>query len=672
MLPLLAAALHLGPQDLPRDTPWLLLSLFAAALATESRPTRTAAGPQLTVVSALFIAAFLLTGGVIGPLAVCAGSAAVEALQRRPPVRIAFNAAQYLIATTAAAVVYQLLVEQLGVSWHVAMLDIRGTPVLGASISVYFLLNSGLVAGVIALSRGLSFWQVWRQAQQDIRIQYLAMVALGMLMAMLWPRAPWTWLLVGLVVAVVHLSFAQAAHLQQRTEELAAASAESDRLRGMAEQRLHRVSMVYRSSVELVGAQQDSAVSRVLVDIAARAFGFDAVVICLCDPAGASPRVAAALSILPADERAVLRLVRDPRLTERLREGEAWYALQQAGGRHDGAAGLHGVEAASPPAEEAAVPWPVTAVLPLLTGEHLFGMLVAGYLTGRELDLHDRQLLSMLVHQTAQALLRLKLSREASEVETLRVVDRARTQILATVSHELRSPLTAVAGYSELLCSEDLSPQEVRETAWHIAAGARRLLYLVEDITIFYRLGSEAFRVFPERLEVMPLLAEVLAQVRPAVSTTQHRLHLDVDPGRPLPDVYADRMRVLQILTNLLTNAMKFSPPGSAIRLGAYGTGSYVAFEVEDQGSGIAPEELGRIFEPFYRAAHSDRRAIQGTGLGLAIVKRLVELQGGSIEVHSTVGAGSTFKVLLPAVVPMLHTSLHTSALAEQGAALSL
>lgn len=455
----------------------------------------------------------------------------------------------------------------------------------------------------------------------------------------------------GLVAAVVHLSFAQAAHLQQRTEELAAASAESDRLRAMAEQRLHRVSMVYRSSVELVGAQQDDTMPRVLADIAARAFGFDAVVVCLYEPAQASPRVAAAWPILPADERAVLRLVSDSRLTERLREGEAWYALQEADGRRAGAAGLHGVKAAAPPTEEAAVPWPVTTVLPLLAGEHLFGMLVAGYLTARDLALHDRHLLSMLAHRGAQALLRLKLGREASEVETLRRVDRARTQVLATVSHELRSPLTAVAGYSELLCSEDLSPQEVRETAWHIAADARRLLYLVEDITTFYRLGSAAFRIFPERLEVVPLLEEALTLARPAASATRHQFVLDVDLDRPLPDVYiyTDRVRVLQILANLLNNAVKFSPPGSTVRLGAHAVQNQLVFEVEDHGAGIAPEDLARIFEPFYRTAHSDRQAIQGTGLGLAIVKRLVELQNGSIEVRSTVGLGSTFIVRLPA-----------------------
>lgn len=660
VLPLLALALHLGPRELPRDTPWLLLALFAATLLTESRPTRTAAGPQLTVVSALFIAAFLLTGGAIGPLAVCAGSATVEALQRRSPVRIAFNAAQYLLATTAAASVYELLIEQRGASWHAAALDIRAAPALGASILVYVLLNSGLVAGVIALTRGLSFWQVWRQAQQDIRLQYLAMVALGILMAILWPRAPWTWLLVGLVIAVVHLSFAQAAHLQQRTEELAAASAESDRLRSMAEQRLRRVSMVYRSSAELVGAHQVEAVPRVLVDIAARAFGFDAAAVCLFELGEESVRVAAAWSLLPTDERAVLRLVRDAQLSERLREGEAWFAQTSESGQPG--------QTDECSSSRAAVPWPVTVVLPLLAGNYLFGVLVAGYAAARELDLHDRQLLSMLVHQAAQALLRLKLSREASEVETLREVDRARAQILATVSHELRSPLTAVAGYSELLCSQNLSPEEVRETAWHIAAGARRLLYLVEDITTFYRLGSGAFRIFPERLEVEPLLAEALAQVRPAASTTQHRLYIDVDLDRPLPDVYADRMRVLQVLTNLLTNAMKFSSPGASIRLGAYGTGSSVVFEVEDHGSGIAPEELGRIFEPFYRTVQSDRRAIQGTGLGLAIVKRLVELQGGSIEVHSAVGAGSTFKVLLPAAV----SSRRTVAPAQSGSSLSL
>ncbi len=335
VLPLLAAALHFGPRELPRDTPWLLLSLFAATLLTESRPTRTTAGPQLTVVSALFIAAFLLTGGAIGPLAVCAGSATVEVFQRRSPVRIAFNAAQYLLATTAAARVYELLIEWRGADWHAAALNIRAAPALGASILVYFLLNSGLVAGVIALTRGLSFWQVWRQAQQDIRVQYLAMVALGIIMAILWPRAPWTWLLVGLVIAVVHLSFAQAAHLQQRTEELAAASAESDRLRSIAEQRLHRVSMVYRSSIELVGAHQAEAVPRVLVDIAARAFGFDAAAVCLFELEEESARVAAAWSLLPAEERAVLRLARDAQLGERLREGEAWFVQASESSRPD-------------------------------------------------------------------------------------------------------------------------------------------------------------------------------------------------------------------------------------------------------------------------------------------------------------------------------------------------
>ena len=185
--------------------------------------------------------------------------------------------------------------------------------------------------------------------------------------------------------------------------------------------------------------------------------------------------------------------------------------------------------------------------------------------------------------------------------------------------------------------------------ARQIHEGARRLQYLVDDITTFYRLGSGAFRVFPERLAVRAIMDEAVRQVQAASAAM--RPQIEVSAADPLPCVYADRMRLLQILTNLLSNAVKFSPPGAPIRLSAHAEESHVVLQVEDRGIGIAPEDLPHIFEPFYRTRQSDQRRIQGTGLGLAIVKRLVELQGGSIEVVSTVGAGSIFTVRLPAAV---------------------
>ncbi len=189
LIPLAGALAQVGPREQPRELGWLLTALFLGALATESRPVRTASGPELTVVSALFIAALLLTGGVVGPAAVCAGTALAEALERRPPVRIAFNAAQYLIASTLSAGLYELLTERRGYEWHAALLNPLHVPVLAAVLSSYFLLNSGLVSGVIALDQGASFWQVWRRAHHDIRAQYLAMVSLGVIMALLWQLA---------------------------------------------------------------------------------------------------------------------------------------------------------------------------------------------------------------------------------------------------------------------------------------------------------------------------------------------------------------------------------------------------------------------------------------------------------------------------------------------------
>lgn len=652
LIPLVGALAQVGPREQPRELGWLLTALFLGALATESRPVRTASGPELTVVSALFIAALLLTGGVVGPAAVCAGTALAEALERRPPVRIAFNAAQYLIASTLSAGLYELLIERRGYEWHTALLNPLHIPVLAAVLSSYFLLNSGLVSGAIALDQGRPFWQVWRRAHHDIRAQYLAMVSLGVIMALLWQLAPWTWLLLVLVVGVVHLSFAQAEHLRQRSEELAAASAESDRLRAAAEEHLRMVSMVYRSSVELVGAHEPEVVPRVLVDIAARAFNFDSAAVFLFAPQPGGMRLAASWSLLPQDERVLARVLSDPALHECLHRGETIFHNAGPHQRAPARTPLAPMSAAvlvSTSLLEEALHWETIAGLPLLAGDTLFGIFVAGYTSCRELDLEDRQLLGILVHQAAQALLRLRLAREAAEVETLREVDRARTQILATVSHELRSPLTAVAGYSEVLCEQDLSPQEVRELAVHIHEGAQRLIYLVEDIATFYRLGSGAFRVFPERLEVRPVLHEAVRQVEAATSAMHP--HIEISATEPLPCVYADRMRLLQILTNLLSNAVKFSPPGALIRLRAHAEQGHVVLQVEDQGIGIAAEDLPHIFEPFYRTRQSDQRRIQGTGLGLAIVKRLVELQGGSIEVVSTVGAGSTFTVRLPAAV---------------------
>lgn len=652
LIPLAGALAQVGPREQPRELGWLLTALFLGALATESRPVRTPSGPELTVVSALFIAALLLTGGVVGPAAVCTGTALAEALERRPPVRIAFNAAQYLIASTLSAGLYELLTERRGSEWHAALLDPLHLPVLAAVLSSYFLLNSGLVSGVIALDQGASFWQVWRRAHHDIRAQYLAMVSLGVIMALLWQLAPWTWLLIVLVVGVVHLSFAQAEHLRQRSEALAAASAESDRLRAAAEEHLRMVSMVYRSSVELVGAREPEVVPRVLVDIAARAFSFDSAAVFLFSRQPGEVHLAASWSLLPQDERVLARVLGDPALHECLHRGETIFynaGPPQSAPARTPPAPVSAAVLVSTSLLEEALRWETIAGLPLLAGDLLFGIFIAGYTTRRELDLQERQLLGILVHQAAQALLRLQLAREAAEVETLREVDRARTQILATVSHELRSPLAAVTGYSEILCEQELPAQEVREMARQIQEGARRLQYLVDDITTFYRLGSGAFRVFPERLAVRAIMDEAVRQVQAASAAM--RPQIEVSAADPLPCVYADRMRLLQILTNLLSNAVKFSPPGAPIRLSAHAEESQVVLQVEDRGIGIAPEDLPHIFEPFYRTRQSDQRRIQGTGLGLAIVKRLVELQGGSIEVVSTVGAGSIFTVRLPAAV---------------------
>ena len=237
-----------------------------------------------------------------------------------------------------------------------------------------------------------------------------------------------------------------------------------------------------------------------------------------------------------------------------------------------------------------------------------------------------------------------ELEQEESRREEL---DRLKDEFVLTASHELRSPLTSVQGFAELLMldADSLTPRQ-RETVEIILDNCRHLVRLLNDLLDLARSDAGRLSIRPQPTEVAPLVEDVVRTMRAQTEAGNQSLTEEVAPGLPLINVEPDRIR--QILVNLLTNAHEYSPEGASIWVSTRTLGAEVEISVTDNGPGIPAEQLERIFDRFTRGDAGLTQRVGGTGLGLAISKSLVELHGGSISAESTVGQGSTFRVRLP------------------------
>jgi two-component system sensor histidine kinase BaeS len=254
-----------------------------------------------------------------------------------------------------------------------------------------------------------------------------------------------------------------------------------------------------------------------------------------------------------------------------------------------------------------------------------------------------------------------QLEREASQRE---VLDRLKDEFVLTASHELRSPLTSVQGFAELLMleRESLTPRQV-ETVEVILDNSRHLVRLLNDLLDLARSDAGRLVIRPQPTEVAPLLEDSVRLMRAQTDASDQTLTMSLDPNLPPVEAEADRIR--QVLVNLLTNAHEYSPEGASIAVMARVDGAEVEIAVSDNGPGIPPDQLEHIFERFVRGEAGLTQRVGGTGLGLPISKSLVELHGGLLAVDSTVGVGSTFSFRLPvAAVPA-----EVQSLAEQPAA---
>jgi two-component system, OmpR family, phosphate regulon sensor histidine kinase PhoR len=234
------------------------------------------------------------------------------------------------------------------------------------------------------------------------------------------------------------------------------------------------------------------------------------------------------------------------------------------------------------------------------------------------------------------------------DVTDLRRLETIRTDFVANVSHELRTPITAITTATETLLAGALDdPDEAAEFVGVVDRHGKRLKQLVDDLLDLAKLEAKSFRLVLADLEVAPIAAHAISLLDE--QARRKRMSLRIAAGGEGLRARIDRRGLEQVLVNLLDNAVKYAGEGSRVTVTIRAAADRVEIAVADNGQGIAPAHLGRVFERFYRVDAGRSRELGGTGLGLAIVKHLVELMGGTVGVESELGKGSCFTIRLPA-----------------------
>ena len=227
--------------------------------------------------------------------------------------------------------------------------------------------------------------------------------------------------------------------------------------------------------------------------------------------------------------------------------------------------------------------------------------------------------------------------------------DASKSMFLANMSHELRTPLNSVVGFAQLLKDRPeiaARPELVREYAECIQTSGSHLLGLINQILDLSRANAGGIHLNETRVDVADTVIEITRLLSPQAAEAKVGLFAHANSGQFV--IRADDLRIRQIVTNLVANALKFTPAGGRVDVSVGCDGSGLLLEVRDTGVGIAVQDITRLFEPFVQADGGTTKRHQGTGLGLAITRKLVELHGGSINVKSVLGEGSVFLVRFP------------------------
>ena len=285
--------------------------------------------------------------------------------------------------------------------------------------------------------------------------------------------------------------------------------------------------------------------------------------------------------------------------------------------------------------------------IPLSTVGENIGVMGIATCSKRSFTSREVELLVAIGREVAIAVRNTRLYEEASSARALWELDALRTELLANVSHELRTPLAAIKGFASSLLQPDV---KFDEPIWcsflqTIDSEADRLNSLIEELLMMSRLEAQALDVKRESHN----LAEAIDSVRGRLTNLTLRHHLQINIPAELPEVQVDEARIGEVFSNLVENAVKYSPEGTTITIEAYPDGKEVIVSVSDEGVGIPPELQQKVFDRFYQVSSPAVGHKSGTGLGLCICRGIIEAHGGRIWLDSEPGKGTKFSFSIPA-----------------------
>lgn len=244
--------------------------------------------------------------------------------------------------------------------------------------------------------------------------------------------------------------------------------------------------------------------------------------------------------------------------------------------------------------------------------------------------------------ELVQALISTQIANERWEY-----VNKMQNDFISIVNHEFRTTLTGIQGFSELIRDEDFSYQEIKEFAADINADARRLSHMITQLLDLDQMKSGRVILHPEEVDLNTVIRGVANRVRP--TTSRHQIQLQLDATLPL--LAGDRDKLTQVITNLVNNALKYSPDGGEIILSTRIESECVHVSVQDQGIGISPHALEQVFDPYYsRTASEALRYVKGAGLGLSIVRQIIRMHDGNTWAESAPDNGTVFHFTIPLI----------------------
>lgn len=280
---------------------------------------------------------------------------------------------------------------------------------------------------------------------------------------------------------------------------------------------------------------------------------------------------------------------------------------------------------------------------PLVSRNDKLGLMVKEFNTMTH-ALHHRDTLLKGMNERLQA-----QNKELISInERLTVADKVKTQFLASVTHEFKTPLSIITGYSDMMLEGtggELSAMQ-RDFVEEITASTHHLNQMVNDVLDFSKAAAGTMDLRFEEFDISKLVNDAEANVRPLLRKKGQSF--EVSLSSDLNNVTADRLRIKQVLLNLLSNAIKFTPQGGRISVGSFRKDGHWGIVVADNGIGIKEEDFSKVFEPFSQVDSSYTRKFEGTGLGLAICQRIAGMHGGRIWVESQPGKGSSFYFTVP------------------------